>query len=301
MVFLPHTFSRGGYEVTVNRNRSINVRQGDWLSKYSMAIYGDFDHINKFKRVVDGEYAEITNKDLIEAGETLYHLDPLPGEPRREPRIVIPVPGTPPGTQPFPEDPFKATYVAEFLRWIKERFIKTDWHVENTGGGDLSVSFLTAQYEQIGITKTSVSVLTWFHAYALGGTIGWPEDICVGGSFSTTQFPEAGLILRAPVHRRDLTLEDFRHGILVMEFGANFVYFVGGGNVSIIVFGMQFPLFCLMDLASYFRYGYPDLATIFRRFLASGALILGGPTIGIPGVGFAVRAGLMYDFRNILR
>ena len=291
-MFLPHTFRRGGYDVTVNRNRSIKVRQGDWLSKYSMAIYGDFDHIDKFKRVVNGEYAKIDNPNLIKTGEILYHLDPLPGESGRQPAIIIPVPGAP-GTAP--ELPYQARYVAQFLRWINERFIKTDWYVQNTGGGDLSVSFLTAQYETIGIVKDSVEVLTWFHAVAIGGTIGWPEEISVGGAFSTTQMPDAGIILRCPAHRDDLTLDDFRHGVAVMEFGLNLIYFVGGGNVSIVVFGMRFPLLLLTGLASYFRTGSPSIEAIFLRVLPKGAMILGGPTLGIPGVGFAARAGVMYD------
>jgi len=47
-MFLPHTFRGGGYDVTVNADRSIRIRQGDWLSKYSMAIYGNFEHTDKF-------------------------------------------------------------------------------------------------------------------------------------------------------------------------------------------------------------------------------------------------------------
>ena len=35
------TFSNGVYSVTVNDDHSIRVRPGDWISKYSAAIYGD--------------------------------------------------------------------------------------------------------------------------------------------------------------------------------------------------------------------------------------------------------------------
>ena len=52
MAYLPKTFRGGGYDVTINADRSINVRRGDWLSKYSMAIYGNISRIDKFKKKV---------------------------------------------------------------------------------------------------------------------------------------------------------------------------------------------------------------------------------------------------------
>jgi hypothetical protein len=45
-MFLPKTFRRGGYDVAVNADRSIKVRPG----LYSLAIYGDFGRVDKFKR-----------------------------------------------------------------------------------------------------------------------------------------------------------------------------------------------------------------------------------------------------------
>jgi hypothetical protein len=36
--------------VTIDGDRSISVKQGDWLSKYAMAIYGDFDRIDNSAR-----------------------------------------------------------------------------------------------------------------------------------------------------------------------------------------------------------------------------------------------------------
>jgi hypothetical protein len=49
-MFLPKTFRGGGYDVTINGDRSMNVRQGGWPSKYSMTIYGDFDHLHSALR-----------------------------------------------------------------------------------------------------------------------------------------------------------------------------------------------------------------------------------------------------------
>jgi hypothetical protein len=37
-MFLPKTFRGGGCKVTVHGDRSINVKQGDWINRHSMAI-----------------------------------------------------------------------------------------------------------------------------------------------------------------------------------------------------------------------------------------------------------------------
>ncbi len=72
----------GGYSVIVAKDGAINVKGGDSLSKYSMAIHGDFNHLNEYKHrrhkptgpITDTDLAEIPNKNLINAGEILYHM-----------------------------------------------------------------------------------------------------------------------------------------------------------------------------------------------------------------------------------
>ena len=105
-MFLPKTFRGGGYEVTIKADRSIVVRPGDWLSKYSKAIYGNFDHVNDFNRKVGNQYKAIENVNLIHVGETLYHPGPLPGEPATSPVPGAPVPVAPsPGAPQPPKAP----------------------------------------------------------------------------------------------------------------------------------------------------------------------------------------------------
>ena len=79
---LPKTFTGKGYQVTVNADRSIIVKPGDWLSKYTMAIWGDYTepHIRAFKRKINGVLSRIDNPNLIKVGETLYVTSQLPGE-----------------------------------------------------------------------------------------------------------------------------------------------------------------------------------------------------------------------------
>lgn len=136
-ITLPHTFQGGGYEVTVNADRSIKVRQGDWLSKYSMAIYGDFNHIDKFWRKENGLWQKIVdvNKDLIETGETIYHRDPLPGE----------------SSGPAPKHEIPASVIEDFLKSVQQTCIRSEWWVESSGGSDFGLFFGSVQKLTIGI------------------------------------------------------------------------------------------------------------------------------------------------------
>jgi hypothetical protein len=73
----PKTYVRGPngrYSATVGIDGRILVRAGDWLSKYSAAINGDYYHVKDFGRVVDGALRPVENPNLIRAGEVLYHI-----------------------------------------------------------------------------------------------------------------------------------------------------------------------------------------------------------------------------------
>lgn len=290
-MILPHTFRGGGYDVTVNADRSIKVRQGDWLSKYSMAIYGNFDHIDKFWKKNGSLYEEIKNKNLIKTGDTLYHPDPLPGEPAVAPGEDIG------GSKP----PLLSKHAADFLNWIHRTFIKTEWEVEGTGGADLSLTIWTIQYATIGLKNTRPRLdptpqITWYHALATGLTAGWPsEGFTAGGSFSVTDFYSKGAILRAP-WRRALTVDDFRHGAIFLEFGANFWFVVGGGSLMLVIFGFAAPYLVIGEIFRFFRTGdLRALQAAFFKGAPNGVAIIGGATVGIPGASVAGRLGFMYD------
>lgn len=78
----PGTFSRDGHSVTIAEDGKILVKKDDWLSKYSWALYGDYDTLEVFVRgnpdiksaaqEIKG-IKEIDNVDLIETGEYLIH------------------------------------------------------------------------------------------------------------------------------------------------------------------------------------------------------------------------------------
>lgn|SRR5262245_23773575 len=70
---MPNTYPGG---LVINDDGSLIVKPGDSLSKYSQAIYGDFNHIDEFYLSKANPPAEIINKDLITVGQTLYYIPP---------------------------------------------------------------------------------------------------------------------------------------------------------------------------------------------------------------------------------
>lgn len=70
------TYKKGIYGVTVEEKGAITVKQGDWVSKYSAAIYNDFTKLSEFGRKVNGSSIPtvIPKPDEIYANETIYHL-----------------------------------------------------------------------------------------------------------------------------------------------------------------------------------------------------------------------------------
>ena len=99
-----YTLGRHRYEVLVSDNGAIKVKPKDWLSKYSMAMYGTPLRVREFARKHGGALQPITNLDLIIAGETLYHIPtvraqdegrPIP-HPAATGHIGKPEPPTPP-------------------------------------------------------------------------------------------------------------------------------------------------------------------------------------------------------------
>lgn len=78
----PGTFTRNSHSVTIAEDGKILVKKDDWLSKYSWALYGDYDTLHVFVRpnpaIVSATQEirgikEIENVDLIETGEYLIH------------------------------------------------------------------------------------------------------------------------------------------------------------------------------------------------------------------------------------
>lgn len=264
------------------------------------AIWGDYteEHLARFKRKIGGVYCKIDNKDLIRTGETLYVLGPLPGV--NGGIGIFPGEDKPGGSLPptgsGPETDTPGSRVIQFLKWLKRTFTPApEWGVGGTGGGDLSVSFASVQYQQIGIIYKPVQVIRWFHAVAGGAVLGWPDDFAVGGSFSPMDFPSAGAIWKSPLYSK-LEWDDFRHGFLSFEGSAGFLF---GGSLSIMFFGIGMtPTRVLKNLGDFLYEGDPTIfTTLLQKSAPSGVAIFSGVNVvpPWPGCGVAGRIGVMYD------
>lgn len=86
-----HYASEGGrYQVDVANNGAIKVKHGDWLSKYSAAIYGTYWNVHVFARKDrSGRLVPVANPNLIHTGETIYHLPTFEEYTKSRPRIGI--------------------------------------------------------------------------------------------------------------------------------------------------------------------------------------------------------------------
>jgi hypothetical protein len=294
---LPHTFTGGGYQVKVNKDRSILVKQGDWLSKYAMAIWGDYSkpYIDKFcygHTESNGKFVPrtIINKDLIRTGETVYHPDQLPGEDGSNPGEGAP------GAEP--EIPRKR--VSDFLNWIWDRFVVSDWEIENTGGINVGGFFLTGQYLVLDVVHKTAKVSARFHNLAGGLTLGIPKSL-FGGSASPVWFPGLGAILRSPFYQR-LTLDDFCHGTICVELSLGALvggWLPAGTSPTMLFFGMGYPPSRVFTALH--RYMYSGDPAIFGLLLAQGAprgvAFFAGLEAATPGVALSARVGAMYDRR----
>lgn len=142
----PKTYSggkNGRYKVTIGEDGRIFVQPGDWLSKYSAAVNGDYFHIYDFGRMVNGQPQLIREINLIRAGEVLYHFPTYfeyMGAKNKLP---------PPKPQPMSDQ--------EKQRITKES-IKGDFNLK----GDYGLKVLDKMGDAVTWASPIVDVISWF-------------------------------------------------------------------------------------------------------------------------------------------
>ena len=67
-------YRTGRYSVDVGPNGSIKVKPGDWLSKYSAAMFNTYFRVHEFGRLGSAGMAPVADPNLIFAGETIFHM-----------------------------------------------------------------------------------------------------------------------------------------------------------------------------------------------------------------------------------
>jgi len=280
-----------------NADRSIVVKQGDSLSKYSMAIYGNFKHIDKFWRKRNGSLKRVMdeNKDLIITGESLYHPDPLPKEP----------PGEGTGGSEPEKPPLQEQYVGKFFQWIAENFTSTSWTVDANSGAHFSVSFIQSGWGKIGIDFLPWLPLPtrWYQAsgsetfYDIDKLVAYEPDAVRSGRGSGRHYEQAmfgspGCVLLPRGSNTTLTYSAFVGKIVVIGVGAGVAAFQDGRHVTAIIFGMKCsPSAMLAALDLQFRWN--NSAFLQTMMSATGACValVPGPKNNLPQFGMVVRWG----------
>ncbi len=238
------TYSNGTYSVTINSDRSINVRSGDWISKYSAAIFND-PHANwgNYKRKLNGQYVDIPNPNAINAGEVIYYVGDLPnftGSPPPPGICPLPLDDTPP-PPPTPDR------LNDFFNWIMSTLCPvSDWSV--VGSNDLGGGLvLQGQAFQVGLKHVDEDDPRWFSGVGVGAGTG-PTVVKGGVTWSSTQFSNfvaqhtglSGLSFVAKVVTSGsvLTPREFSGTFMRFDAGGSAL---GGGAISVLAVGMKSP------------------------------------------------------------
>jgi hypothetical protein len=299
----PDTFTRDGHTVAIAEDGKIQVKKDDWLSKYSWALYGNYDTLDVFVRPNPaltsasqpiGGIKQIEDVDLIKTGEYLIHeptyfywaekrgKQPYP-RPRRRPNYPKPGPGAPPGNQ---LDPSRVTQFFEFLhRWLCP---VTDWDIQGSTGVDLSVSLFAGSGCDISAQRDGDPQPTVFRAVSAGVGIG-PEDIGASISYSPPDFWSEGFIGKFVWAGRTLSVDEISGGFMLIDFSFGFPI---GWSMGLMLFGYKNPFHPLQTLWRYFR-GTSDSLSFVP--MCKGALFRYGLNATTPNLGVSGKLGYMYQ------
>ncbi|MFN8653865.1 MAG: hypothetical protein U0133_18305 [Gemmatimonadales bacterium] len=300
---MSRTFTNLGYTVTVEDDRSILVKPGDWISKYAAAIYGSTSeqYWGHFKEKVESpnygppRYKPLANPNLIRVGQRVYHPGPLPKEPGFAPRPPRPAPA--PGVQePTPEGALLADRFKQFLYYVYKIICPvTDWSFEGSTGIDGGVSFLAGQYAQITLRRdTDDALLTW-HAASLGLSFGPDDFVPASLTISPPDFPSLGGIGKFVTAGATLSPDEICGNVVILDGGGGCLV---GGSLSFMFFGMNAPPQAFArTLGRWFQGGSESpwvLPSLFK-----GLLVSVGPNLATPNLGISIKLGIMHRWECV--
>jgi hypothetical protein len=276
MTSLPHTFRGLGHEVTVNADRSIRVKAGDSLSKYSLAIWGDIRHQDFETKVANGIYQERDPRIPLKTGEILYAMHELPYEDGYI---------GPPSFQK----------ISQFFELMQYLFRPTGWRVETPPGRDFDVSFFDGGggpidvkgYNPAGGPQTLRLVCAANEKKLID--IGNPNDqhpIIMCDNWWPAVLYTPGSILCD-----NLSVDRLYGRILAIEAGISLAKFADGSSVTAIIFNVwdQSPL--LDSLSKCFSDGkFNLLHSLLVQARTPIALVPGRRPVG--SIGLEARRGI---------
>jgi len=289
---MPRRFTGGGYSVTINDDRSIRVQSGDWISKYSTAIYGDpMAHWNRYKRKnAAGQYINLADPNKIVAGELLYHPAPLPGEPSYgTPESPIGVPGEP--EEPDLGGKLDPRRLLDFIHYLKQWLCPVnDWKFAGSGGVDLSAGMFSGHFCILDAQHRKDPAPTRFFGLAGGVGIG-PEDFAGSVAVAPTDFWGPGFIGKFPTAGRTLSADEICGSYMVIDASAGLIL---GGSIALLLFGMNGPVHAVMRTAYRYFSGEYSGSPISWPWVFTGAAVMVGTNWCTPNLGASVKVGAMH-------
>lgn len=291
---MSRTFYSPGFSVTVNDDRSILVRPGDWISKYAGAIYGD-PKLNwrKFKKKDSKGFSDLPDPAKIKVGERVYHPDPLPGEPGFG--LTPPVPSV-----PSPPTPGTGQLVAErvvaFLRYLGQVACPvTDWKVEGTSGVDAGISFVTGGIAEVDLLNRKTQKEYSYHGIALGLSLGL-SDFGASLSISPPSFDNfASGIGKFITAGATLSPDEICGNFMTLDFGAGAFL---GVSLSFLLFGANTPPQAFArTVGRYFQGGNENILVLPSLF--RGMLVTFGPNACSPDAAVSLKMGMMHRWECV--
>jgi hypothetical protein len=289
-------YTDGTYRVEVWEDGAIQVKPGDWLSKYAAAICKNPHKLDVFYWPPDqagGELKPIIDKNRLEVGDTVIYKPTWDLWKERQPGVVRPI-GTPRTPQsPYPDRELEPGRVLDFLRYLKQWLCPVnDWKFTNSGGLDVSASIFAGGYCTIGAQRRGDPEPTWFHGVSVGLDLG-VEDFEEGSlSLSPTDFGwSPGFVGKFPTAGRSLSADEICGTYLVVDFNAGVIL---GWSISFLLFGGNGPPQALArSLVRYFR-GKGD-STIVWPSVFNGFVAMTGGNLCLPvTLGASLKMGVMH-------
>lgn len=286
-------YAGGGHRVTVQSDGAIQVKPGDWLSKYSMAIFGDFNPAlipRRFGKRYGGQvkpFSDIPGADvnLIRVGETVYLMNRYNTQngSNGEEEMIVP----PRGGKPVPKTSVDSWLTGFMKYWQSVVWPFTNWEVVpftalGLGAGllaEVSGSRVTYFAQRKGVDPKPIKMTGTF----LG--VGGPFSPPISVSISTPHNTGEAYLLKGPSAGATLSPSELSGAALCLEIGGKFCW---GGSASVILCGPSVT-------EAFYTSLQRTTFSAAQLLSAKWALFTAGTLWGVPEAGINASIGYMYS------
>lgn len=299
----PGIFSRDGHSITIAEDGKVLVKKDDWLSKYSWALYGDYETWDVFVRgnpdirsaneQING-IKEIDDPDLIKTGEYLIHVPTYFSWAERRGKKVEP------RKKPLrPKKPKGGGLIRDrlvtFLRTLKQLALTVnDWEFKGSGGLDLSAFVFAGGYTVIEAQHRNEPEPYYYRGVSAGLGAG-PEDLLGSAAVAPLDMPfGTGYIGKLSMAGLALSADEICGNYILVDFSAGFIL---GGSLSLLLFGINAPpQAALRSLVRYLR-GEDDFG--IWPSAPYGFIAMAGTNWSSPNFGVSFKIGVMHRWECV--